>query len=268
MPEIARQEKSWFSQEPYRCRLDWGRRGAKAGAERGDLLVVVDTLTFSTAVATALHHGVLVYPCLPEDKERLAKEVGGTIAVKRIDVPQRGRFSLSPETYFNAGSGTKVVLDSPNGAPCCLLSPAAPCVVVGSLVNAIAVASFVGRYLSDTNLSVTVLSCGERWLTRSYGEELRFAIEDYLGAGAILSFLDFEKSPEAHVCEASFRSVRDRLPATLLQCGSGRELSVKGFEGDVLHASRLNLYDEVPVLELGRFINRQSPSSQPERALR
>ena len=41
MPETARQEKSWFSQRPYRCRLDWGRRGTKAAAKRGDLLVVV-----------------------------------------------------------------------------------------------------------------------------------------------------------------------------------------------------------------------------------
>lgn len=257
MPETARPEQSWFSQQPYRCRLDWGRRGAQAAAERGDLLVVVDTLTFSTAAATALHHGVLIYPCLPEDKERLAKEVGATIAVKRTDVPQRGRFSLSPETYFTAGLGTKVILDSPNGAACCLLGRAVPCILVGCVVNAIAVASFVGRCLSDTNLSVTFLCCGERWLTPSSGEEIRFAVEDYVGAGAILSFLDFDKSPEAQVCEAGFRSVRDRLPATLLQCGSGRELCAKGFEGDVRHASCLNLYDDVPALELGRFINMQ-----------
>jgi 2-phosphosulfolactate phosphatase len=167
--------------------------------------VVVDTLTFSTAVATALHHGVLIYPCLPEDKERRAQEIGATIAVQRTDVPQRGRFSLSPETYFTAGSGTKVILDSPNGAACCLLGSAAPYVLVGSLVNARAVATFVGDCLSDTNLPVTLLSCGERWLTPSSGEELRFAVEHHLGAGAILSCLDFDKSPEAHSTARSKR---------------------------------------------------------------
>jgi len=29
-----------FTQSPYRCRLDWGRRGAREAAERQDILVV------------------------------------------------------------------------------------------------------------------------------------------------------------------------------------------------------------------------------------
>jgi 2-phosphosulfolactate phosphatase len=52
-----------FAQSPYRCRLDWGRHGARAAAERQDILVIVDTLSFSTAVVTAVQRGGLVYPC-------------------------------------------------------------------------------------------------------------------------------------------------------------------------------------------------------------
>jgi hypothetical protein len=40
-----------------RVRLAWGQRGGQEAAERGDILVVVDTLRFSTAAATAVHHG-------------------------------------------------------------------------------------------------------------------------------------------------------------------------------------------------------------------
>ncbi len=250
-----RLERSWFGQQPWRCRLEWGRRGAAAATARGDVLVVIDTLTFSTTVATALHHGVTVYPCLLGDEERLVKEVGAEAAVRRKDVPLKGRFSLSPGTFLGSEPGARVVLGSPNGAACCLSAQASPCVVVGSLVNSQAVARFLSARLATGDQSVTVLACGERWLTSVESEDLRFAVEDWLGAGAILSHLDLNKSPEAQVCETAFRGVQDRLEDVLLNCGSGVELREKGFTADVLHAARLDLYAVVPVLTEGRFVN-------------
>src|SRR5436309_15693141 len=56
-----------FSQHPYRCRLEWGPEGARRGAERGDILVIVDTLSFSTTVVTAVREGGLIYPCGPDE---------------------------------------------------------------------------------------------------------------------------------------------------------------------------------------------------------
>ena len=92
-----RQERALYTQHPYHCRLDWGRRGVRQAAERGDILVIVDTLSFSTAVVTAVHYGGLIYPCsLEEDTAALAQQIGGEAAVSRRDVPERGRFSLSP----------------------------------------------------------------------------------------------------------------------------------------------------------------------------
>jgi hypothetical protein len=44
-----------------RVQLAWGQRGAQAAADREDILVVVDTLRFSTAAATAVHHGAVIY---------------------------------------------------------------------------------------------------------------------------------------------------------------------------------------------------------------
>ena len=35
------------------CRLEWGWRGARLAAERGDVLAVVDVLSFSTTAVTA-----------------------------------------------------------------------------------------------------------------------------------------------------------------------------------------------------------------------
>src|SRR5262249_41075312 len=153
----------------------------------------------------ALHHGVTVYPGRPGEQDRLAQQVGAEVAVKGQDVPQRGRFSLSPATFLAAEPGAKGVLNSPNGAAGCLVSRAAPCVVVAPFIDATAGARFVSRPLAEAARAVTVLACGERRLAPGDGEDPRFAVEDYLGAGAILSHLGFDKSPEAQVCEAAFR---------------------------------------------------------------
>jgi 2-phosphosulfolactate phosphatase len=121
----------------------------------------------------------------------------------------------------------------------------------GALVNAQAVAAVVSSLLEQKALSVTVIACGERWKTPSEDGALRVALEDYLGAGAILSYLPQEKSPEARVCAGAFVQVRDDLHTLLWECGSGRELREKGFGGGcparcTLHAARLNAYETVP----------------------
>ena len=229
----------------YRCRLDWGHDGTRRATERGDVLVIVDVLSFSTTVATAVHNGGLIYPCAPdEDLAALAQRIGGEVAVHRRDVPQKGQFSLSPVTYKDMKLGTKVVLASPNGATCSRYANQVPYLFVGALVNAQATALAVSEVLEKNDaLNVTVIACGERWKTPLEDGALRFAVEDYLGAGAILSYLQCEKSLEAHVCEGAFLHVRDELEQVLWECESGRDLREMGVGGDVQHAAQLNVYD-------------------------
>lgn len=241
-------EPQWFGQPGYRCRLEWGRRGAESASARGDVLVVVDVLSFSTAVVTAAAHDVCIYPCLPEERDALAERVGAERAVRRSEVPSRGRFSLSPLTYVGAEPGARVALPSPNGSTCCTLARGCPTVLVGCLLNAAAVARYVAPLLEREGHGVTVLACGERWRTAAHGEDLRFAVEDYLAAGAILAGLPDARSPEAEVCALAFRAIGGRLEPTLLSSGSGLELVSGGYEEDVRHAARLDLYGVVPVL--------------------
>ena len=101
----------------FGCRLEWGRRGARVAAERGDILVVIDVLSFSTAAVTAVHHGGHVYPCAwTDDPHALAAQLGAVAAVNRPDVPANGRFSLSPPTFNAIEPGTRVVLASPKSS--------------------------------------------------------------------------------------------------------------------------------------------------------
>jgi 2-phosphosulfolactate phosphatase len=255
----------WFDQAGYRVRLEWGRRGARAAAERRDVLVVVDVLSFSTAAITAAARGISVYPCATKgDAEATALRVGGEVAVARQDVPAKGRFSLSPVSFAEAlepVAGAKVALASPNGATCSRYGREVPHLFVGALVNAATVVVAVEKALEETGGAVTVLACGERWGEPNEDGELRFALEDYLGAGSILSSLpaDLTASPEARAASAAFRDAAPDLESALLGSGSGIELVAKGYRGDVLHAARLNLYSAVPTLREGRYLEPLAP---------
>lgn len=248
-----------FTQEGFRCRLEWGRRGARAASVRGDVLVVVDVLSFSTAVTAALAGGGVVVPCPEgEDAAALAARIGAEAAVGRRDVPAHGRFSLSPLSYAGIAPGTRVVLGGPNGATCARYGREAPTLLLGSLVNAPAAGSVLQEMLAgDPTLGVTILACGERWRSPSEDGTLRVALEDMLGAGAVLAHLAAEKSPEARLCESAFLGARDHLAELLWECGSGRELRQAGFSEDVRCAARLGASDVVPVLRGDSFVPRE-----------
>jgi 2-phosphosulfolactate phosphatase len=241
---------SIFDQSGYRVRLEWGLRGGEAAAERGDVLVVVDVLRFSTTVVAAVGRGAYIYPC-PEasDPEHLASQVSAELAVPDRNVPEEGRYSLSPHTFVEAEPGTSIVLPSANGSVCAACADSVPALFAGALVNATATAGAVEAGAKLRGCYVTVLACGERWPDDS----LRFAIEDYLGAGAILSHLSLPKSPEAQVCEAAFVGCRDPFAEVIWDCGSGRELRERGLEEDVRFAARLDVMDVVAMLRSGRF---------------
>jgi 2-phosphosulfolactate phosphatase len=234
--------------------MDWGRSGAQRAADRDDILVIVDVLSFSTAVATALHYGGLIYPCThADDPAEIAGRIGGEVAVFRAEVPAKGRFSLSPLTYLNIESGKKVVVASPNGATCSILANKAPYVFTAGLVNSGAVGERVTEIIRGSELSVTVIACGEREKGPDENGPIRWASEDYLGAGSVISHIPFEKSPDAVVCESAFKACQGALDQIIWNCPSGLELRDIGFGEDIRHSSRMNIYDCVPVIRNGCF---------------
>jgi 2-phosphosulfolactate phosphatase len=237
-----------------RCRLEWGRRGAATGAARGDILVIVDVLSFSSAVVTATERGASVYPCADGESETdRAHALGAEAAVHRNAVPAEGRYSLSPLSFLTVTAGERVVLASPNGATCSRHAREAPAIICGALLNRSAVATSLRSMLSGSDRAVTVVACGERWEEPAEEGRLRFAIEDYLGAGAIIAALGVVSTAEATLAARAFESAAGELPELLHLCDSGRELDQKGYRGDVEHAARVDLYAVVPVLREGRF---------------
>jgi 2-phosphosulfolactate phosphatase len=248
-----------FDQSPYHCRVEWGPRGAREAAERGDVIIVIDVLSFSSTVVTAVHHGAVIYPypVYKDGKEQeYASKVGAELIFGRAESIKLGNPTLSPVTFNQNHMGKKYVLCSLNGALCSWVGSKVPSLLIGSLLNASAVASYVNQLQAQTGTAITIIPCGEQWdHVQNRENNIRPAIEDYLGAGAVLSKLNGVKSPEAELCASAFKSVEAKIPDLIWDCGSGRELRVRGHEKDVAHASRVDAFQTVPILTDSYFIN-------------
>jgi 2-phosphosulfolactate phosphatase len=115
----------------------------------------------------------------------------------------------------------------------------------------------VGRWLTSqgygSTRSLTVVPAGERWPDGS----LRPAVEDLLGAGAVLAALDLPSSalsPEAAAARAAFLALGPHDAADAVRTSSsGQELIEGGFAGDVDVAVELDASTAVPVLVGGCF---------------
>jgi 2-phosphosulfolactate phosphatase len=114
-------------------------------------------------------------------------------------------------------------------------------------------AGAVAAWLRDRPAStVAVVAAGERWPDG----QLRPAIEDLWGSGAVLSALgETGASPEAGAAMAAFGAVAGRLGDALHVCASGRELVEDGFAADVDLAAAYDVSEVVPVLYGDAFVD-------------
>ena len=233
-------------QHDFRSRFEWGQTGVRILAGQADLVVIVDVLLFSTAVSVAVERGAVVIPHRFRDDtaELHARSVGATLASHERRGPGP---TLSPASLSVLRPGEHLVLPSPNGATCSVLAAEAGALVVaGCLRNA----SAVGRFAAALGGPTAVIAAGEIWPDGG----LRPAVEDLVGAGAVLAALDPRSlSPEAKTAAAAFRAARDDLLGLLQTSSSGRELDAAGFGADVAIAAQLDATDLVPVLRDGAF---------------
>jgi 2-phosphosulfolactate phosphatase len=233
-----------FDQSEYNLRCEWGEAGVIELAPGCDVVIIVDVLSFTTSVEIAASQGAQVFPYRWKDGSAaaFAASVGAEVAQAKRDGPG---YSLSPASLVHIPKGTRLVLPSPNGAALTLATGETP-TLAGCLRNARAVATSARQY----GRRIGVIPAGERWSNGS----LRPAFEDLVGAGAILSHLNGEASPEARAAIAVYQSTRPSLFRDLKECGSGKELIERGFERDVVLASELDVSSCVPVLVNGAYI--------------
>lgn len=171
------------------------------------------------------------------------------------------RFSSTVSARVAAGE--RVVLDdaaraaSRNGA---VIAGAASdaLVLLGCLRNAGAVADAVlaEQQRRGARTSIAVIAAGE--LTGpDERPELRFVVEDLLGAGAVVDALSRlgidHTSPEAAAACESLRGLGGAVRHLLTASGSGQELLERGLRDDALAAAQLEADPVAPVLRDGVF---------------
>ena len=236
-----------FDQAPAAVRFDWGPTGA-THLVQGGCCVVVDVLTFTTAVSVAVERGMAVWPA---GLGPAVPAPGVPVATRRSAVDAAHPWSLSPADLRRAPVVPALVLPSPNGSA--IAAALGGVVVAGCLRNAAA----VGRWLLAAGYGtaarpVVVIAAGERWPDGT----LRPALEDLLGAGAIVDALAAggaaSLSPEAAAARAAHGATGD-FESALRACASGRELVARGYGGDVAIAAEVDQSAVVPVREGGAF---------------
>jgi 2-phosphosulfolactate phosphatase len=234
-----------FNQADYSIKCEWGIDGIEQLVPVSDVIIIVDVLSFSTCVDVAVSNGALVYPYRWRDgtAETFAASIDGVLARPRRQA--QGGYSLSPVSLQNIPSGTRLVLPSPNGSALSTATGQLP-TFAGCLRNA----DMVARAAMQAGRRVSVIPAGEKWPNGN----LRPAIEDLIGAGAIIAKLSGKCSPEAEIAVAAFASAQSHLLQALQQCGSGREMIDIGFSSDIDLAAALNQSSCAPLLRDGAYI--------------
>jgi 2-phosphosulfolactate phosphatase len=227
-----------FTQDGFGVRLEWGMDGVEALAPHCTVLIIVDVLSFTTSVDLIVGQGARVALRAPSAQ---------TTGLKR------------PSELKSVQAGTELAFTSPNGGRLCERAAQRTKVMAGCLRNAAAVADRAID-LADRG-PIGVIAAGEQWGVNMYDRgtsgPIRVALEDYVGAGAVVSALLAEgyspASPEAAFAATSYRTAEPYLAELLGGCGSGLELGEKGLSEDIALAGQVNVSKATPTLVNGVF---------------
>jgi 2-phosphosulfolactate phosphatase len=238
---VVPEDSAYHRQSGFDVRCEWGPEGVQRLAPDSDVVVIVDVLSFTTSVDIAVARGAVVFPYRFRDASAVgyAREHDALLA-EQNDLG----LSLKPHTLERIEAGCRLVMPSPNGSTLTTLTGSVP-TLAGCLRNAPAVA----RRARELGRRIAVIPAGERWPE----DTLRPSLEDWLGAGAILSELAHlageSRSPEAEAAAALFEITRPRLVPAIWDCVSGGEKKSRGFERDLELASDYGVSDCAPLLD-------------------
>jgi 2-phosphosulfolactate phosphatase len=231
----------FYDQAAFDIRCEWGEQGVATLAPISDVVIIVDVFSFTTCVELATAQGATVYPYRGADAAVFAQSVGATLATKWGG----SGYSLSPHSLVQLPPDMRLVLPSPNGSTLSLGTGNTP-TLAGCLRNYRAVAAAAMGF----GHRIAVIAAGERWYPAT---TIRPAYEDWLGAGAIISELRGQLSPEARAARAAFLDAQADLATLVAHCSSAKEHVERGHAENVALVAAAGVSACVPRLVDGAY---------------
>lgn len=205
-----------------------------------DLSIMVDVLRASTTITMALNHFKRVIPVVDHaEAVKIASENEALIAGERRGATLDGFDAGNSPIEIQALEGETLVLTTSNGTR--IMEGMDSQILVGCFTNAKAVA-LAAKELATEEIEVVMA-----------GVEGRFAIEDFLGAGEIISNLQNENLDEYSQAAVMAAENKDLVEYNILKSRSARRLSEIGFEKDVEFCLQRNISDNVPIFHENRL---------------
>ena len=213
------------------------------------LVVVLDVLRATSAICTAIEHGVKeIIPVASVEEARSLQAEGYIAAAERGGQIVEG-FDMgnSPFSYMDpALKGKSVVLTTTNGTKAINMAKSKETVVIGSLNNLDVLCDWLVKQRRD------VLVLGSGWKDK-------FNLEDTICAGAIAdkclkSGRFFADEDSTVAAKFIFRSSRDNMFAFLKASSHRRRLRKLNLNEDVKYCLTPNNCTAIPILENGSLV--------------
>ena len=214
-----------------------------------DLVVVIDVLRATSAICTAIEHGVQgIIPVATLDEARELQKEGYIVAAERNGAVVEG-FDLgnSPYSYMNPElKGKTVALTTTNGTKAIRIAEQKKTVVIGSLNNLASLCN----WLVEQKRDVLVLASG--WKDK-------FNLEDTICGGAITDMLiqsgQFISDEDSSVAaKFIYRSAKENMFAYLKASSHRRRLRALDLNADVSYCLTPNNVSAIPILKDGILV--------------
>lgn len=214
-----------------------------------NLIVVIDVLRATSAICTAIEHGVKgIIPVATLEEAREYQKQGYTVAAERNgEVVDGFDIGNSPYTYMKPElKGKTIALTTTNGTKAIRIAEQKKTVVIGSLNNLESLCEWLVKQKRD----VLILASG--WKDK-------FNLEDTICGGAITDmllesgqFTSYEDSSVA--AKFIYRSAKENMFAYLKASSHRRRLRALDLNADVSYCLTPNNVKAIPILKDGMLV--------------
>lgn len=213
------------------------------------IVVVVDVLRATSAICTAIHHGVeCMIPVAGLDEAKRYKDQGYLVAAERNAIKQEGfDFGNSPFHYMTPEvKGKTIVISTTNGTQAIEAAKGSAVIAIGSFLNLTALA----EWIRPQGRNVIVLCAG--WKNK-------FNMEDSLFAGALSNLLCADDRFTT-ICDSSiaagylYERAGEDLYGFLENSSHRKRLKSLHLEDDIRYCLTRDTMDSIPVFQEGGLI--------------